>query len=126
MGEQERDANAAYLALLRQQIASALEPLTQKERMSVIIAYEPIWAIGKTAADAITSADLQEMVLYIRKILSDLMPGKANARIPILYGGSAEPANARELAGGSGIDGFLVGHASVDPKMFSDLVKALA
>jgi len=126
VGEQERDENAAYLALLRQQITSALEPLTQKERMSVVIAYEPIWAIGKTAADAITSADLQEMMLYIRKILSDLVPGRANARIPILYGGSAEAGNIRELAGGSRVDGFLVGHASVDLKMFSELVKALA
>ena len=125
IGEQERDENAAYLALLRQQIASALEPLTQKERMNVIIAYEPVWAIGKTAADSIHSADLQEMVLYIRKILSDLVPGRASTRIEILYGGSAEAGDVRELAGGSGIDGFLVGHASVDPKMFGDLVKAL-
>ncbi|MEJ0053784.1 MAG: triose-phosphate isomerase [bacterium] len=126
IGEKERDHNAAYLALLRQQITSALEPLTQKERMSVTIAYEPVWAIGKSAADAITPPDLHEMVLYIRKVLADLVPGRANARIPILYGGSAEAGNIRLLAAGSGIDGFLVGHASADPEMFSELVRALA
>jgi triosephosphate isomerase len=126
IGEKERDSEAAYLPLLRQQLATALEPLTHKERVGVIIAYEPVWAIGKSAAEAILPTDLEEMVLYIRKILGDLVPGRANARIPILYGGSAEAADVRQLAGGSGIDGFLVGHASVDPKMFSDLVKALA
>jgi len=44
----------------------------------------------------------------------------------VIYGGSAEPENARGLAGGSGIDGFLVGHASVDPKMYAALIKAVS
>jgi triosephosphate isomerase len=125
IGEKERDSEAAYLPLLRQQIASALEPLSQKERMSVIIAYEPIWAIGKSSAEAITPPDLEEMVLYIRKVLGSLVPGRANARIPVLYGGSAEAADVRLLASGTGIDGFLVGHASADPVMFTELIKAL-
>jgi len=123
IGEKERDAGAAYLLLLRQQLASALEPLSQAERMKVVIAYEPVWAIGGTATDS--PQDVHEMALYIRKILSDFLPGTANARIPVLYGGSVEPENIRPLAGGSGLDGFLVGHASIDSKMFSDLVKAL-
>jgi len=64
--------------------------------------------------------------LYVRKVLSDFLPGKAAQAAVVLYGGSAEPTNARGLAGGSGIDGFLVGHASADPVMFSALVKSLA
>ncbi len=92
----------------------------------VVVAYEPVWAIGKSAAEAITAEDLGEMVLYIRKVLGDFIPGKGNQKMRILYGGSAEPGNARQLAAGSGIDGFLVGHASVDAVLFSGLVKAIS
>lgn len=126
VGERERDADAKYLGFVRAQIAAVFEPLSQKERMEIVVAYEPVWAIGKTAAEAITSRDLAEMILYIRKVIGDYLPGKAPARIKILYGGSAEPDNVRELAGGSGIDGFLVGHASVDPSMFSGIIKSLS
>ena len=71
-------------------------------------------------------SDLGEMVLYIRKVLGEYLPGKSALEVPILYGGSAEPENARGLAGGSGVDGFLVGHASVDPVIFTALVKAVS
>lgn len=123
VGEKERDEDATYLAFLREQITSVFDALDQKERFNVMIAYEPIWAIGKEAQDALHSQELAEMVLYIKKILSKYMPSKQSTKI--LYGGSAEPDNVRGLAGGSGVDGFLVGHASADPEMFSRLVKAL-
>jgi triosephosphate isomerase len=126
VGESERDPEAKYLSFVRAQIAAVFEPLSQKERMQIIVAYEPVWAIGKTAAESIMPNDLTEMVLYIRKVLSDYLPHKGPAHIPVLYGGSAEPENARSLAGGSGIDGFIVGHACVDPVMFAALVKAVS
>ncbi len=126
IGERERDAGAEYLAFVRAQIASVYETLSHKERLAVVVAYEPIWAIGKTAADALSEPDLAEMVLYIRKVLGDYLPGKAPARTRVLYGGSVEPDNARSLAAGSGIDGFLVGHSSVDPEAFAALIKAIS
>ncbi|MFZ1987721.1 MAG: triose-phosphate isomerase [Minisyncoccia bacterium] len=125
VGEHERDGGAVYLSFIRNQIQKVMAPLSQKERMAIVIAYEPVWAIGKTAADALPASDVGEMVSYIRKIMSDFLPGKAPAKIAILYGGSVEPENARDLAGASGIDGFLIGHASVDPEMFSALVQAM-
>ncbi len=125
VGERERDAEGRYLAGIRGEIESALQPLASKERTQVILAYEPLWAIDKTGADAITPGDLTEMTLYIRKVLAELLPGK-NAEARVLYGGSVEPENIRGLAGGSGVDGFLVGHASVDVRTFAALVKALA
>lgn len=126
VGERERDGEGRYLAIVREELTLAIESLAEKERAEVIVAYEPLWAIGKTAAAAIGSNDLSEMVLYIRKVLAELLPGKSSARSLVLYGGSVEPDNIRDLAASSGVDGFLVGHASVDPHMFSLLVKQLA
>ncbi len=126
VGEKERDPGAEYLSIVRTQITAVMKSLSQKERMAVIIAYEPVWAIGKTAAEALPAHELREMVLYIRKVLGDFLPGKAPVKIRILYGGSVEPDNVRDLAAGSGVDGFLVGHASVEPDTFSGLIKALS
>lgn len=122
VGERERDGEGRYLATIREELTAALTAIEQKERASVIVAYEPLWAIGKTAAFAITANDLTEMVLYIRKVLSELMLGKNAARTLVLYGGSVEPDNIRALAAGSSVDGFLIGHASTDPATFAALV----
>lgn len=126
VGERERDGEGRYLSVVREELTSALTPLQPKERSQVIVAYEPIWAIGKTAADALNPNDLAEMTLYIHKVLAELLPGKSSARALVLYGGSVEAENARALAGASGIDGFLVGHASADPDSFASLVKNLS
>ena len=125
VGERERDADAQYLKFIRSEIAAVYEPLSQKERMQIVLAYEPIWAIGKTAAEAITTTDLTEMVSYIRKVLGEYLPGNAPSKVQVLYGGSAEAANARTLASGTGIDGFLVGHASTNVATYTALIEAL-
>ncbi len=125
VGERERDPDAKYLKLLRAQIDAVFSPLSQKERAQVILAYEPIWAIGKTAADALSPEDLTEMVLYIRKILGSYLPGRGAQKVKLLYGGSVEPGNIRTLAEGTGIDGFLPGHASTDEKTFVSMIKEL-
>ncbi len=126
VGERERDHDGRYLAFVREEIATALAALTPKERMRVIVAYEPLWAIGKTAESAISPDDLAEMVLYVRKVLSELLPGKNASRALVLYGGSVEPENVRDLARVASVDGFLIGHASVDEPMFASLVKELS
>src|SRR3989344_3096138 len=124
-GEAECDGEGRYLALVREELAAALPPLSPKERTQVIISYEPLWAIGKTADAAIGADDLAEMVLYIRKVLAELLPGKSASRACVLYGGSVEPDNIRALAANSSVDGFLIGHASVDPHLFSLVIKQL-
>lgn len=123
VGEHERDREGRYLAFVRNEITTALTPLSPKERAHIIIAYEPLWAIGKTADHAIGVHDLTEMMLYIRKVLAELLPGNSSARTIVLYGGSVEPGNIRELAAASNTDGFLIGHASVDEQTFAALVK---
>jgi triosephosphate isomerase len=125
IGERSRDDDAKYLNFLRSQISEVFKPLSPKERSQVVLAYEPIWAIGKSAAEAIQPHDLTEMILYIRKVLSEYLPGTAAGKVQILYGGSVEPEGVLALAEGTGVNGFLIGHASVDVAVFSALVKAL-
>jgi triosephosphate isomerase len=125
VGERDRDADAKYLTMLRAQLHAVFDPLTPKQRMQVVVAYEPIWALGKPANEAITPDDLTEMVLYLRKVVGAYVPGRGVEKVQILYGGSVEPGNVRTLFDGSGIDGVLVGRASVDTDSFEALVKAL-
>lgn len=126
VGETHRDPEAQYLKGVRAQIGAFMSVLTPKERLATVIAYEPVWAIGKTGNEAITPADLGEMILYLRKVLADFMPGRANMKVRIIYGGSVDPQNIRSLATDTGVDGFLVGRASTDVTTFSSLVKTLS
>jgi triosephosphate isomerase (TIM) len=126
IGERTRDPEARYLAHLRSQLDAIFIPLSPKERARLVIAYEPIWAIGKSAEESITPPDLTEMVLYLRKLLGEYLTSKGASSARILYGGSVEPGNIRALSLGTGIDGFLIGHASTDGHSFGALVKALA
>ena len=125
VGERERDADARYLRFLGEQIRAVYGGLSPREREKVVLAYEPVWAIGKRAEDAIDPRDLAEMVLYMRKVLGEFLPGKGAQKAVVLYGGSAEPENVRGLMDGTGIQGFLVGHASAEPALFSALLKAV-
>lgn len=124
IGEREHDAEAKYLQFLRGQLDAVLSRLSPKERARLVIAYEPIWAIGKNGQDAIHPSDLHEMVLYIRKVVAEYVPSHAD-KIQILYGGSVEPSNIRELAEKGQVQGFLVGRASTDVASYTALIKAL-
>lgn len=125
VGERERDGEGRYLGVVREELTRAMEPLAPKDRAKIIVAYEPLWAIGGDAEHSIGESDLTEMVLYIRKVLAELLPGKSSQQSLVLYGGSVEPGNIRDLAASSGVDGFLIGHASTDPRSFDLLLKQL-
>ena len=124
VGERERDQAGTYFAAISSQLSSALAGLPKQAALNLLIAYEPIWAIGKSAADAMKPQDLQEMVIFIRKTLADMLERSVAVRVPILYGGSVEPENATALIEQSGISGFLVGHASADVDSFVEILKA--
>ena len=126
VGEMERDHEGMHLEFLRKELKLSLEGIKRKDDASkLMIAYEPVWAIGKSARDAMLLKDLAEMVIFIRRILTDLFGRKVAEKISILYGGSVEPANARELIKESGVNGFLVGHVSLDAKKFAAIAEAL-
>ncbi len=124
VGETERDEEGVYLSFIRAQIQETIGALSPKERIPVIVAYEPVWAIGKSAKDAIGVEDLTQMILYIRKILSEYLPRKTADTISILYGGSVEAENISTLS--LRVDGFLVGRASAEVSSFTKLLNALS
>lgn len=108
--------------ILETQLRGGLSGVTSEELLDTVIAYEPVWAIGtgKTAS----SAQAQEAHAHIRAILAELSDSATASKVRIQYGGSVKPANARELLHQPDIDGALVGGASLEPRSFSEIVKA--
>jgi triosephosphate isomerase (TIM) len=118
--EEERDG-AETEAVLRRQIQADLADVGDDRLPSVVIAYEPIWAIGtgKTA----TPEQAEEAIGFIRGLIADRDEEAARA-VRILYGGSVKPDNAADLLGREEIDGALVGGASLDPADFLAICRA--
>ncbi len=102
------------------QLAGALDSLTVSDMKRIIIAYEPVWAIGtgKTA----TPEQAQEMHAFIRRILSEKQESEVAGTVRILYGGSVKPENIKDLMTQMDIDGALVGGASLEAKSFAEIV----
>lgn len=123
VGESERDPGGAHFGVVAGQLEVALRPRGTGGAAKVVVAYEPLWAIGKRSDEAIGAVELQEMAIFIRKQLTDLFGRTAAAGVPILYGGSVEATNAPELLE-SGIAGFLVGRASTKAESFTELILA--
>ncbi len=122
VGEETRDTHGHYLAHVESQIRAALATVPKAKLTQVVIAYEPIWAIG-TGNNA-TAADVHEMKLFIERVLTDLYGRNVAQRVRILYGGSVTSKNAREIFTDGAIDGFLVGGASLHAEDFIQIVKA--
>jgi triosephosphate isomerase len=122
VGEKERDESGAHFEFLSKQLRSAFAD-AGKDTGKITVAYEPVWAIGKSAHDAMPPAQVRETVIFIRKILADIFGRMPSRRIPILYGGSVEKENARDLVLQGEVSGFLVGHASAKFDSFFELLK---
>jgi triosephosphate isomerase len=118
--EPQRDAGETE-AVLRRQVEADLAALADDRLPEVVVAYEPVWAIG-TGRTA-TPEQAEEAIAFIRSLV-EARSGDAAERIRILYGGSVKPDNATDLLGRPGVDGALVGGASLDPHAFAAIVAA--
>lgn len=118
VGEKTRnnDDSGGYFNAVETQLTAALKNLKAAELKYIVVAYEPVWAIG-TGNDA-TPEDAREMKLFIRKVLADRFGRKAAEGVRVLYGGSVNKQNAGDLIEKGGVDGFLVGGASLKAKEF--------
>lgn len=116
----ERDAGKAE-EIVAMQLAGSLAQLTASDLMRIILAYEPVWAIGTGRTATPTQA--QQMHAFIRHWLKDQFGQDAANAIRILYGGSVKPENIAELMSETDIDGALVGGASLEAESFSRIVQ---
>ena len=118
--ESERGSGNTF-SVLDKQVKDGLKGKFVDDLGSLVIAYEPVWAIGtgKTA----TNDQAQEAHKYIRSLIEGLFGTTLAESVRILYGGSVKPANVSELMAMPDIDGALVGGASLDPESFSKIVK---
>lgn len=115
--------NGATAAVIDRQLRAAISQLDGLAGSGLVIAYEPVWAIG--TGDAATGEDAQEVAAQIRSILHEADPDGAH-EVPILYGGSCTPENAPEFFAMPDLDGALVGGASLDAERFAGIVRAAA
>ncbi len=117
---QQRDAKIQF-EVVKQQIDQSLKDLSKEEIAKILIAYEPVWAIGtgKTASPE----QAEQMQSYIRRLLKERYDEEIAVKIPILYGGSVKPDNIGELMKKPNIDGALVGGASIKAESFVQIVQ---
>jgi triosephosphate isomerase len=120
-GEKERSENGSHLDFIKNQIKNSLNKVPKKNISNLIVAYEPIWAIG--AKDAMQPEDIYEMSLFIKKVLADMYGHNEAVSTPVLYGGAVNFRNALDIFVKGKIDGLLVGRESVNISGFIDLLK---
>jgi triosephosphate isomerase len=118
--EEEREADQTQRKL-RHQVQEDLERVPDERLADVVIAYEPIWAIG-TGLVA-TPEQAQEAIAFVRALVGDRSK-EAAEKVRVLYGGSVKPDNAPEILAQPDVDGALVGGASLDPASFAEIVAA--
>ena len=124
IGERAEERRAgSTAAVIDRQLRAAIGRLERLAGTGLVIAYEPVWAIG--TGDAASAEDAQEVCAQIRKILRETDHAAAD-EIPIQYGGSVTAENAAELFGQPDIDGALVGGASLKPDAFEQILRAAA
>jgi len=117
----EREAGST-LKVVQTQLEAALEGVSKDLATSVVIAYEPVWAIG--TGKVATTEQAQEVHAFIRGLLTKIFGSATAGRMRILYGGSMKPSNAPELLGQKDIDGGLIGGASLEARSFIELLQA--
>ncbi len=123
VGEAARDSGGLYLEDLKNQIKNSFADIPKKYAGDIVIAYEPIWAIG--AQEAMLTDQIYETSLFIKKVFSDVYGVQNGLRVKVLYGGSVTFRNAMDIVTVGKIDGLLVGRESVNASGFIELLKAV-
>jgi triosephosphate isomerase len=109
-------------SVLRTQVTGGLAGIDEKEMKEIVVAYEPVWAIGTGVVATVEQA--QEAHAFVRSVIADIYSSEIADKIRIQYGGSMKADNAGELLAQPDIDGGLVGGASLEPHSFLDLIRA--
>jgi triosephosphate isomerase len=125
VGESEEQRQSGHTeSLLEEQVLAALTGLTPDVLGGLVVAYEPIWAIG--TGEAATGTDAEDACAFIRSLVTKLGGEEAGRAVRIQYGGSVNSENAAEFMGEPDVDGLLVGGASLEAAGFLDIIRATA
>ena len=116
--------SGAHVSHVIRQIRAGVESLTKPDLKKIVIAYEPVWAIG--TGKVATPEDAQEVCAAIREEIENLASAQIAQAMRILYGGSVKSSNVREIMAKPDVDGALIGGASLDPQEFANIVKFYA
>jgi len=111
-----------HFNIVEEQIKKGLAAVSENSMSKIVLAYEPVWAIG--TGETASPEQAQEMHAHVRRVLSNLYSKESSNNTSILYGGSVKPANAKELFGQPDVNGGLVGGASLNATDFIDIIKA--
>lgn len=122
VGESSRTTEGDYFGFVREQIRAAFALVPRDKVNKVIVAYEPVWAIG--GETAMSPRDMHEMAIFIRKTIAEAC-GIDGLSVKIIYGGSVNENNAVAMLKEGDVVGLLPGHVSVDPVRFAALLKAV-
>lgn len=123
VGERERDEDGEYLNFIKTEVLEGLKSVPKKFAGNLIVAYEPIWAIGKSGKNADSPEKVFEVSIYIKKILVDIFGRQAGEKVPILYGGSVDTKNTVGFLSDGGVSGLLIGHKSLEIEAFKEILE---
>lgn len=122
VGETVRDDHGVYLETIKEQLLVGLNKIPKASFDKIIIAYEPVWAIGDKASGVDSPEAFLAQQIYIRKVLAQLVGTKEAMKIPVLYGGSVNSKNAASFLDLGEADGLLVGRASLRADLFTEII----
>lgn len=124
-GEELEDRKSDnHFAVVESQLKNALFHLEATDFKHIVLAYEPVWAIG--TGETASPEQAQEVHAYVRKVIADKFGDDVAQKVSILYGGSVKPNNAEEIFSKEDVDGGLIGGASLNAKDFTAIVEALS
>ena len=123
VGEKKRDQEGNYFGEIARELSIVLKAATKICVPKFIVAYEPVWAVGGSYDKALSPEEMSAMAIFIKKTCAQFLPKEKAMRIPVLYGGSVDAANAKTMLSNGGINGLLIGRQSLDPRRFAEIIK---